>query len=213
MPRLSRIQRLWSTPLAARRRNAAGSIRILSETRYPAGGPKAPGNGRPALLTEGEIIGRNKQTPLESPSMEGDVQDEDRRSPGDAFIPASGVHSRSWERLSSTASGCEVVTARSARGSRLGRALGDVDVGRDQEADSVLAVKAGTILLSGPRWAMASFGTPRGHSLSVGTRGRDSPRSRHSMDAHPRTFARLQVLSTMIAPLLGDQRFRRETSY
>ena len=37
--------------------------------------------------------------------MEGDIQDEDRQSPGDAFISASGVHSRSWERLSTAAFG------------------------------------------------------------------------------------------------------------
>ena len=33
---------------------------------------------------------------------------------------------------------------------------------------SVLAMKAGTILLSGPRWAMASFRTPRGHNPVLG---------------------------------------------
>jgi len=34
---------------------------------------------------------------------------------------------------------------------------------------SVLSQEAGTILLSGPLGAMASFGTPRGHSLCLGT--------------------------------------------
>jgi len=66
--------------------------------------------------------------------MEGDVQDEDRRSPDDAFIPASGVHSRSWQRLSSKASGCWVATARTARRSRHGRAIWNVDVRQDLEA-------------------------------------------------------------------------------
>lgn len=49
--------------------------------------------------------------------------------------------------------------------------------------------QAGTILLSGHRGAMASFGSPEGHSLSVGTLERDfcvDPprfRSRNPMDA------------------------------
>lgn len=45
----------------------------------------------------------------------------------------------------------------------------------------------GTILLSGPRWAMASFGTPRGHSLRVGTPN-DFFGSSQTMDTLPRTF-------------------------
>lgn len=45
---------------------------------------------------------------------------------------------------------------------------------------------AGTILLSGPRWAMASFGSPEGHSLLVGTSGRRArrgPSPRKTSDA------------------------------
>ncbi len=43
--------------------------------------------------------------------------------------------------------------------------------GADARPRSVLFSResAGTILLSGPRWAIASFGSPEGHSLSVGT--------------------------------------------
>ena len=51
----------------------------------------------------------------------------------------------------------------------------------------ILAQKAGTILLSGPLLAIASLGTPRGHSLSVGPQV-DGSRARNPMDAHPRTL-------------------------
>jgi hypothetical protein len=51
---------------------------------------------------------------------------------------------------------------------------------------SVLASKAGTILLSGPLLTMASFGTPRGHSLSVG-RPEACLGATSAMDALPRT--------------------------
>jgi hypothetical protein len=58
---------------------------------------------------------------------------------------------------------------------------------RRDRSTCVLAQRAGTILLSGPLLAMASFGTPRGHSLTVGARGvLPWPRSR--TDAHPRTL-------------------------
>src|SRR5215470_4266053 len=39
---------------------------------------------------------------------------------------------------------------------------------RRDRSTCVLAHRAGTILLSGPLLAMASFGTPRGHSLRLG---------------------------------------------
>ena len=57
--------------------------------------------------------------------------------------------------------------------------------GRDRSTH-VLAETAGTILLSGPLLTMASFGTPRGHSLSVGPQV-DCSCARTPMDAHPRT--------------------------
>jgi len=41
---------------------------------------------------------------------------------------------------------------------------------RRDRSPFVLAQKAGTILLSGPLLTMASFGTPRGHSLYLGPR-------------------------------------------
>ena len=53
---------------------------------------------------------------------------------------------------------------------------------RRHRSTRVLARRAGTILLSGPLRAMASFGTPRGHSLPVGPRV-DISRATIQMDA------------------------------
>ena len=50
----------------------------------------------------------------------------------------------------------------------------------------VLHVKVGTILPSGPRPAIASFGSSEGHSLSVGPLG-FVPRTKRNMDTHLRT--------------------------
>ena len=82
---------------------------------------------------------------------------------------------------------------------------------RRDRSKSVLASNAGTILLSGPRTANASFGTPRGHSLTVGPPESCSG-ARSAMDTLPRT----KLVSRYCAnrhPLLGDRACTRETSY
>jgi hypothetical protein len=75
---------------------------------------------------------------------------------------------------------------------------------RRDRSKSVLASNAGTILLSGPRTANASFGTPRGHSLIVGPPESCSG-ARSAIDTLPRT----KLVSRYCANrhlLLGDRR-------
>ena len=70
----------------------------------------------------------------------------------------------------------------------------------------VLAQKAGTILLSGPLLAIASLGTPRGHSLSVGPLQQRCEARKH-MDTHPRTLSVSRYCASG-QTALGDRRFR-----
>src|SRR3954465_3633266 len=75
---------------------------------------------------------------------------------------------------------------------------------RRDRSTAVLAQKAGTILLSGPLLTMASFGTPRGHSLSWGPR-RGCGRASQATDTHPRTLLVSRVFASD-RTLLGDRR-------
>ena len=66
----------------------------------------------------------------------------------------------------------------------------------------VLHVKVGTILPSGPRRAIASFGSSEGHSLSVGPFDRVSL-ARENMDAHLRGHA-MRGLRTLFADAVSN---------
>ena len=65
-----------------------------------------------------------------------------------------------------------------------------------------LHIYVGTILPSGPLWAIASFGSSEGHSLSVGPFDRVSL-VRKFMDAHPREHA-VRGLRTLFADAISN---------